>query len=62
MKKYEVKLYYSSFCSQEVEANSEEEAIEKVRGFDIKENEIIINLESWEDADTAEVIVHEEKQ
>ena len=62
MKKYKVKLYYSSFCSYEVEANSEEEAIVKARGLDIKENEIIINLESWEDADIAEVINHEEQQ
>ena len=62
MKKYKVKLYYSSFCSHEIEASNEEEAIIKARELDIKENEILINLESWEDADTAEVIDHEEKQ
>ena len=62
MNRYKVKLYYSSFCSHEVEANSEEEAIIKVRELGIKENEIITNLESWKEADTAEVINHEEKQ
>ncbi|MDR2484224.1 MAG: hypothetical protein LBD55_02375 [Treponema sp.] len=53
MKKYEVTIYYSGFCSYVIEAESAEAAIEKGRGIDINTNEILTNLENWKEADTA---------
>lgn len=31
MKKFEVEIYYSTFCTYEIEINNEEETIEKAR-------------------------------
>ena len=56
MKKFEVKIYYSSFCNCEIDAISNNEAIMKARKLKIDENEILTNLENWEEADTAEEI------
>lgn len=55
-KKYKVDIYYSTYCSYEVEAKSEEEVWQKVKGLDINSNEILSNLERWEEADTIEEI------
>lgn len=56
MKKYNVQVYYSTFCSYEIEANEEQEALLKARkiGFFGKEKELIMNLENWEEADLVE--------
>jgi len=51
--KFKVKIYYSGFCTYEVEAENQEEAILKSRQIYIKQNEILSNLENWEEADTA---------
>ena len=56
MKKYEVKIYYSGFCSYVIEAESSELAIEKGRNMEINTNQILTNLENWEEADTVEEI------
>lgn len=53
MKKYEVKIYYSGFCTYEIEAENEEQAIDKARNLEINRNEILSNLENWEEADEA---------
>jgi hypothetical protein len=53
MKKYEVNIYYSSFCTCEVEAENMGDAIKKARKININENEILTNLENWEEADAA---------
>jgi hypothetical protein len=56
MNKYEVKIYYSTFCIYEIEAENEEDAIIKTRSMEIVENDIINNLENWEEADEVEEI------
>ena len=53
-KKFEVKVYYTGFCTYEIEAGNEEEAIIKARSLPIDNNEILSNLENWEEADIAE--------
>lgn len=50
---YEVKIYYSSFCTYEIEAENKEQAIDKARNLEIKRNEILSNLENWKEADEA---------
>jgi len=49
--KYEIKRYYSTFNTFEIEANSEEEAYNKTKKMPIDFVEIQNNLENWEYAD-----------
>jgi hypothetical protein len=49
--KYEVKRFYSSFVSFEIEANSEEEAYNKTKELKIDLTELQNNLENWKEAD-----------
>lgn len=49
--KYEVKRYYSSFVTFEVEANSEEEAYNKAKELELNLIELQNNLENWDEAD-----------
>ena len=49
--KYEVKRYYSSFVSFEIEADSEEEAYNKTKELKIDLIELQNNLENWKEAD-----------
>lgn len=56
-KKFEVKIYHSGFCTYQVKAKTEDEAIVRARRLRINPNEIFTNLENWEDADTAEEIL-----
>ncbi len=51
MKNYEVKIYYSTFCTFEIIAESEKQAINKARKLESKKNEVLSNLENWEEAD-----------
>ena len=51
MEKFEVKIYYSGYCTFNVEAENKEQAINKARSLDVNKNEILSNLENWEDAD-----------
>ena len=53
MKKFEVKTFYSGYCSYEIEAENKTEAIVKARTLPINSNDILSNLESWEEADDA---------
>jgi len=53
MKNYEVSLFYSGFCTFEIKAESEEQAIIKARELEMDRDEILSNLESWEEADEA---------
>ena len=55
-KKFDVKIYYSGFCSYQIEAQDKNDAIQKARNMHIKENEIMSNLENWKEADTIEKI------
>lgn len=55
-KNFEVKIYYSSFCTYQLKAKNEDEALKKARKLPIKETEIFNNLESWKEADNVEEI------
>lgn len=50
---FDVEIYYSSFCTYQVKAKNKDEAILKARKLPISKNEILGNLESWEESDTA---------
>lgn len=54
---FDVKIYHSGFCAYKVNAKTEDEAIKKARKFPINKNEILSNLENWQDADNAEEII-----
>ena len=58
--KYEVKRYYSSFVTFEIEANSEEEAQNKTKELESNFIELRNNIEDWDEAD--ENTEHEEYQ
>ena len=58
-KKYEVKIYYSGFCTYEIEAGDESDAITKARTLQVDSDELQSNLESWDDADSAELMNNE---
>jgi hypothetical protein len=62
MKKFEVKIYYSGFCYYEIDAENEEDAILQARKLAINQNEILSNLENWEEADTATEIKNEKSK
>lgn len=55
-KKFEVKIYYSGFCTYMIEAENTEEAIIIARNLPIDQNEILSNLENWKEADEANII------
>ena len=52
-KGFEVKIYFSGFCTFEVSATDQVDAILRARKLPINNNELITNLENWEEADTA---------
>ena len=58
-KYFEIKIFYSSFCTYKIEATNVDEAIIKARELSINNNEILSNLENWEDADTGDEIFNE---
>lgn len=54
-KTFSVKIYYSTFITKLVEADNELEAIKIARGQSLdKKDELLSNLEPWEEADTLE--------
>lgn len=55
-KHFEVKIYYTGFCTHQVKEKTKDEAINKARKIPINKNEIFSNLENWEEADNAEEI------
>ncbi len=61
-KNFEVKIYYTGFCTYIIEAQDASEAILKARNLPVNHNEILSNLENWEDADTAAEIKDEESK
>ena len=54
-KKFEVIIYYSGFCTYQIEAKNDAEAIIKARNRQIDSIELLSNLENWKEADTAEL-------
>jgi len=57
-KYFETKIFYSGYCTYKIMAVNEGEAIIKARTLPVNNNEILSNLESWEEADTAENIYY----
>lgn len=55
-KEFEVKIYYSSYCTYLVKADNETKAINKARKLEINNDEILSNLENWKEADTGEAV------
>ncbi len=55
-KKYEVQVYYTSFCTYEINAETEDEAILIARQRKINHEELSSNLDNWKEADTANEI------
>jgi len=53
-KKFDVKIYHSTFCSYTIKAKNCQEAIQKARKLKLNSKELINNLETWKDADTVE--------
>ena len=49
--KYEIRRYYSTFFTYEVEAASEEEAYNKTKEIEINVTELQNNLKDWKEAD-----------
>jgi len=58
-KLFEVKIFYSGYCTYEIEAENENEAIIKSRNLPMNNNELLSNLENWKEADTAKEIKYE---
>ena len=54
--KFTVRRYYSGFCTDTIEAENEDDAIEKARELPIDEGEILSTLEDWKDADDVEIV------
>lgn len=54
VKCFDVKIYFSGFCSYEIEARDTGEAIEKARQLPINKNDVLSTLENWFEADEAE--------
>ena len=50
---YEVNLYYTTYCTHEVKAGSETEALIKAKINMIDYREVLANLSTWPDGDTA---------
>lgn len=60
-KTFSVKTYYSTFSTQIVEADNEQDAIQIARNKALDEkDELLSNLEPWEEADTLEEVKHYE--
>ncbi len=54
--KYIVRLYYSGYCTHEVEADDEDEAFQKASQLPIDLDEVSATLEEWEDAAEVELV------
>ena len=53
---YEVNLYYTTYCTHEVKARSETEALITAKIKMIDHKEVLANLSTWPDGDTAMII------
>jgi hypothetical protein len=53
MKHFNVNIYHSGFCSYSIEAKDEFEAVELARKLPINNDELLQNMEVWEEADVA---------
>jgi hypothetical protein len=53
---FQVQIYYSSFCTYEIKATNEENAINLAREMDVVKAELIRNIENWKEADIADEV------
>ena len=54
---YSVNLYYTTFQTMQIYANSEEEAVLAARERDVfEDDQLLSNLESWDEADEADAV------
>jgi len=53
LKQFNVNIYHSGFCNSTIEANDEFEAVELARKLPINNDELMSNLEVWEETDEA---------
>lgn len=60
LKRYEINIYYSSYCTYYVDAKNEEDAIIQSRRLPMNNNQLLTNIDNWKDADTATEIKNEE--
>lgn len=58
---FEVKIYYSGFCTYKVQAEDEIAAILNARSMSINKSELLSNLENWKEADEAIKIENEKR-
>jgi len=56
--KYQVRRYYSGYYEYEIDAENEDEAYEKSKGFS-KTDEIIETLEEWVECDEIVLVKNE---
>ncbi|MGB4205834.1 MAG: hypothetical protein WBJ84_09490 [Bacteroidales bacterium] len=61
-KKFEVKIYFTGFCVYNVEVQNISDAFLKARELPINKNEVLSNLENWEEADTITELTNEESK
>lgn len=54
MKTFDVKIYYSGYCTQKVIAKNQDDAIIKARNLKLKEDELLNTLQNWPEADEAD--------
>lgn len=52
---YLIKRYFSGFCTNQVQAENDDEALEIARRLPIDYDEICQTLENWEDCDEVEM-------
>jgi len=51
-RKFIVQIYFTGFCTYEVESSTEAEAVELARDKSIIQEELLTNLENWKEADS----------
>jgi len=56
MKKFEVKIYYTTFCSYQISAEDEKQAFDKVGNNYLSNDEALSNMKRWPEADSVERI------
>ncbi len=52
-KNFRVDIFYSGYCTYEIQAKTEDEAIIKARKLPVNKKEILNTLECWQKVDTA---------
>jgi hypothetical protein len=59
--KFIVKRYFSGYCAYEIDAGNEDLAYKKAKNLPINSDEILGNLEEWEECNEIEDKIKEEQ-